>query len=130
MQRGVLKGILWHQGEGDSSESESPQYENRLIELIKALRADLADKVPFVAATLGDFFVEGNPQGRVINETLLRIPRLVQGTACVDSSGLRDKGDSLHFNAASARELGRRYAEAMLRLKSQLKDPGAPRLRP
>jgi hypothetical protein len=33
------------------------------------------------------------------------------------SKGLKDKGDVLHFDAASQRELGRRYAAEMIRLQ-------------
>jgi hypothetical protein len=37
--------------------------------------------------------------------------------ALVTAEGLTHKGDTLHFDAASARELGRRYAEQMKRLQ-------------
>jgi hypothetical protein len=37
----------------------------------------------------------------------------------VASDGLKDKGDFVHFDAASQREFGRRYAHAFLQL-----DPG------
>jgi hypothetical protein len=33
--------------------------------------------------------------------------------ACVKSGDLKDKGDKLHYDNASARELGRRYAAAI-----------------
>ena len=36
----------------------------------------------------------------------------------VSSEGLAHKGDSLHFSAAAARTLGRRYAEAYLALET------------
>ena len=50
MQAGVLKGILWHQGESDLG---NPGYGKRLTELIERLRKDLsAPNVPFVASEL------------------------------------------------------------------------------
>lgn len=117
---GVLKGILWHQGESDSNEKDAELYEDRLVELINTLRKELkAPDVPFIAATLGDFVVEGNPHARVVNEALRRIPQQVKNAACVDSSGLEHKGDNVHFSAESARELGRRYSKAMIRLLTQ-----------
>ena len=42
--------------------------------------------------------------------------RDVPGVAYVSAEGLEDRGDQLHFSAASARELGRRYAAAYLGL--------------
>jgi hypothetical protein len=120
MMSGVLKGILWHQGESDSNENDAALYEDRLVELIDTLRMELnAPEAPFIAAALGDFVVEGNPHARVVNEALRRIPQRVENTAYVDSSGLEHKGDSVHFSAESARELGRRYSKAMIRLLTQ-----------
>jgi hypothetical protein len=40
----------------------------------------------------------------------------MRNVAYVSSDGLRDKGDTLHFDAASARALGERYARAYLQL--------------
>jgi hypothetical protein len=36
----------------------------------------------------------------------------------VSAEGLKHKGDKIHFDSASFRELGKRYAEAFLRLRS------------
>jgi len=118
MKHGVLKGILWHQGESDSNGDDAELYEDRLVALIDVLRTDLGTPdVPFVVATLGDYFIENHPEGKIVNEALRRIPQRVKHTACVDATGLEHKGDNVHFNSSAARELGRRYAEAMLRLQ-------------
>ena len=52
MKDGVLKGILWHQGEGDAgSEEKAKSYGERLAGMVKDLRTDLGvGEVPFVAA--------------------------------------------------------------------------------
>ncbi|MFD1875612.1 sialate O-acetylesterase [Hymenobacter bucti] len=42
---------------------------------------------------------------------------MVPHAALVSSEGLADKGDKLHFDAASASELGRHYATPMLALQ-------------
>ena len=42
--------------------------------------------------------------------------RTVPHVAYVSSDGLRDKGDTLHFDAASQRLFGERYARAYLAL--------------
>jgi hypothetical protein len=116
-RNGLLKGILWHQGESDSNEHDAERYLGRLEALIARLRSALhAPGAPFVAGTLGDFVLVRNPWAQVVNDALLDLPRRVERTACVKAEGLEHKGDDLHFDAASARELGRRYAEAMIQL--------------
>ena len=118
MKHGTLKGILWHQGESDSNESNAELYEDRLVKLIDTLRMDLGvPDVPFIAGTLGDFVVENHPEANIVNKAIRRIPQRVEHTACVDSKSMEHKGDNVHFSAESARELGRRYAEAMIRLQ-------------
>jgi hypothetical protein len=44
------------------------------------------------------------------------IAATVPHVAYVSSNGLRDKGDTLHFDAASQRLFGERYARAYLAL--------------
>ena len=53
----------------------------------------------------------------ISNEQIAQIPTLVKNSAVVESSGLKHKGDVVHFDSASLRELGRRYAQAMQELQ-------------
>ncbi|MBN1290354.1 MAG: sialate O-acetylesterase [Candidatus Latescibacteria bacterium] len=118
LKDGVLKGILWHQGEGDSNEESAGLYEQRLAEFITILRNDLGSQdVPFIAGELGQFFLKDRPEANIVNEALKRLPERVNNTAFVSSQGLTPKDDGVHFDTESARELGRRYAEAMMRLE-------------
>ena len=117
MKKGVLKGILWHQGESDSNEENADLYGDRLAAFINTLRTDLGmPDVPFIGATLGDFIVEKHSEAGVVNNALRQLPHQVKFAACIESEGLKHKGDGVHFDSASARELGRRYAAAMIRL--------------
>jgi peptidoglycan/xylan/chitin deacetylase (PgdA/CDA1 family) len=112
MQKGELKGILWHQGESDNDAEKSKIYFEKLKELVANLRRDLnAPHLPFVAGEIGHFNKE-----HYINTIVNRLPDEVEYTAVVSSEGLVDKGDHLHFDSASARELGKRYAQAMHQL--------------
>ena len=118
MQSGVLKGIIWHQGESDSKPEKIQVYQTKLEKLIADFRRDSGEeKLPFVVAKLGDFYVERNPNAESINKILANIPGIVENSACVDVSGLTHKGDVLHFGTKSSRELGRRYAEQMIKLE-------------
>lgn len=114
MKDGVLKGILWHQGESDSKTGLAEQYKSKLIELINTLRKDLATPdVPFVAGELGEFYFTERPLAENINKALHSISKEVKNTACVSAKGLTPMDDTVHFNANSARELGWRFAEGM-----------------
>ena len=49
-----------------------------------------------------------------MNELLLNKTRESAHLFLVSSEGLASKGDSIHFDSASLRELGRRYARAIM----------------
>jgi hypothetical protein len=118
MQDGVIKGVIWHQGESDSKPDKVKVYHAKLEELITRFRQDLSNEyLPFVVAKLGDFYVAKNPNAEPINKILERVPDIVKNTACVDVSGLTHKGDVVHFDTKSSRELGRRYAEKMIKIE-------------
>ena len=115
---GVLKGILWHQGEGDQAPEDAKAYPKRLLDLVKRLRKDLgAPDVPFVAGELGEFLDE---RRHGVNDAMKRAMLALRHTAWVSSAGLKHKGDKVHFSATGARELGRRYAHAI----AVLQQPG------
>jgi hypothetical protein len=128
LQSGTLKGILWHQGESDSTAELAPVYEARLHDLIARFRAELrAPAVPFIAGQLGRFadapWTEHRSRVDAGHRTL---PRVVPYTAFVGSDGLTHKGDKVHFDAESYRELGRRYADAWLTLAREKAGAPAP----
>jgi hypothetical protein len=113
MKSGHLAGILWHQGESDSAPEKAATYVERFTALIASLRADLdAADVPVIVGETGRFRADA----AAINAALARVPASVPRCAFVSSENLTDKGDKLHFDAASQRELGRRYAQAWTEL--------------
>jgi hypothetical protein len=118
MESGTLKGILWHQGESDSTAALAPKYEAKLHDLIARLRAELrAPDVPFVVGQLGKFADSPWTEFRTQVDAAQRaLPQKVPHTAFVSAEGLKHKGDKTHFEADSYREFGRRYAKAYLSL--------------
>lgn len=128
MKDGTLKGIIWHQGESDTSSKELAEtYGARLKKMIADLRADLhAPDLPVVIGELGQFVIHRTngkplPLAAVVDAALLDLPNHVPLTACVSSKGLKDKGDQLHFDSPSQREFGRRYADLMWKLQQSQK---------
>lgn len=113
---GVLKGIIWHQGESDRG--ASAQYGAWLTELIQRLRKDLSvADVPFVAGELTPFKEDSAISTKKFNEVVQGLSGKIKAYGCVQSSGLQDKGDKLHYSAEAARELGKRYAGRMIELQ-------------
>lgn len=115
---GVIKGIIFHQGETNTADPEWPGKVKALYErLLSDLGLDAAD-VPFVAgevlsAESGGICAAHNP---LVNS----LPEVIPGARVVSSAGLPGQPDGLHFTSAAYRELGRRYAAAMLDARSQL----------
>lgn len=119
---GVVKGILWHQGESDSKKELTEAYEVKLKKVFLQFRSDLNDSdLPIVLGTLGDFLVNKNPYAGIINKSITTVASQLSFSGLADASGLTDAGDRLHFNAASSRALGERYAQALLQIKKNNK---------
>jgi hypothetical protein len=107
---GTLKGILWHQGEGDRNNSN---YLTLLSALIADLRSELGN-VPFIAGQLSQDRGDGNNDS--FNSNIQGLPTLVSNTSVVLSDGLTTT-DETHFDSTSQRTLGRRYAAKMLEME-------------
>lgn len=117
MKYGVLKGILWHQGEANSSNfQDSPGYIFLLRQLIQSIRT--AFNMPRLPVTLGElgYF---RPAFMNFNAMLKAVPDSIAFTNVVSAKGLQHKGDHVHFNTESARELGKRFAEGMKALQQR-----------
>lgn len=115
---GVLKGILWHQGESDCKPELAPAYEAKLHDLVRRFRELVkAPDVPFIAGQMGRFpDVPWTPEIETVDRAHQTLPEKVPGCAFVSADGLNHKGDKIHFDSPAYRELGRRYAEAWLKL--------------
>jgi predicted TIM-barrel fold metal-dependent hydrolase len=115
LRSGTLKGVLWHQGEGDQQDADA--YLEKLQTLVGNLRADFNDpNLPFIAGQIH--------KGPAINAQIAKLPETTHSTAFVSSDGLATT-DGTHFDTRSQLLLGARYAEEMIRLQAAL--PAAPK---
>ncbi|MGD1979254.1 MAG: sialate O-acetylesterase [Akkermansiaceae bacterium] len=106
---GTLKGILWHQGESNSSRADI--YPGQLKALVENLRKDLGvANLPFVAGEI--------KEGEKINAGIAKLPTMVPHTGVASSKGLKTM-DRWHFDAPSMISLGERYATEMLKLQKK-----------
>jgi hypothetical protein len=114
-QFGVIKGILWHQGESDANEKGIPLYKERLATLFTKFRADVGNNsLPILLGELGSFS-KTPEQFKSINKTIHEYSLQDKNTTVISTGDLKDKGDSLHFNSKGQRMMGRRFAEAYLK---------------
>ncbi|HET6556328.1 MAG TPA: sialate O-acetylesterase [Prolixibacteraceae bacterium] len=111
---GVIKGILLHQGESNTGDSQWPAKVKRIYtHLMNDLALDPA-KVPLLAGE-----VVNADQGGVcasMNSIIATLPKSLPNSYVISSKGCTDGTDNLHFNSAGYRELGKRYANKMLSL--------------
>jgi len=111
---GVIKGILLHQGESNTGDSQWP---SKVKKIYNNLITDLAldpTKVPLLAGE-----VVNADQGGVcasMNSIIAKLPQTITNSYVISSSKCTDAADNLHFNSAGYREIGKRYANKMLSL--------------
>lgn len=112
---GVIKGILLHQGETNEGDPQWPSYVEAIYNnMLKDLSLE-ADEVPLLAGE-----VVHADQGGIcasMNEIIDQLPETVPTAYVISSQGCSVREDSVHFNSAGVRELGKRYAEKMLLLQ-------------
>jgi hypothetical protein len=105
---GVIRGIIFHQGESDTGQSV---WADEVREMVTDLRTDLGlGDVPFIAGELlyGGCCASHNP---IIN----RLPDVITNTAVISASGLMG-ADTAHFDLAGQREFGARYGQKMIEM--------------
>jgi hypothetical protein len=117
-QRGPIAGMIFHQGESDSGQQDWP---TRVKNTVDRLRADLGiGEVPFVAGEL--LYSPAGCCGNGHNPLINQLPNIISNAAVARADGFTpvpasvDTFGNLHFDLASQREFGRRYAQAMLQL--------------
>jgi hypothetical protein len=113
MKKGKITGVIWLQGESDSNPKASAVYLSKLEELIARVRKETDNpKLPFIVGELGTY----RTNYKLINDQLHLLPTKVRFTGYVTSEKLVHKGDTTHFDSASATEYGYRFANGMLKV--------------
>lgn len=107
----TIKGIIWHQGEGDNSAAASALYLQELRRLVTDLRTDLGDStIFFIAGEVGTW----NGRGENVNPQIRKVKDIIANADFVRSTGLTsmnlDRNDP-HFDTFSQRVFGGRYAD-------------------
>ena len=116
-QYGVIKGILWHQGESDAHPPFISHYEDNLRILIGKFREIAGDgSLPVFIGELGRYAEPASRGARwdSINVQKREYVSSDKNSYLISSAGLTERGDNTHFNSSSQRELGKRFADQFL----------------
>jgi hypothetical protein len=115
-QNGIIKGILWHQGESDANENDILLHKERLGLLFSKFRAAIGNnKLPVLLGELGSF--SENPVNfNLINKAIHDYAAEDKNSAVISTKDLKDKGDHLHFDSKGQRTMGKRFAKAYLKV--------------
>lgn len=139
---GILRGILWHQGEADSDTMACAElYAQNLTELIASLRTNIAQDargavargstsdVPFIAGTMskgedsrgsqlpfGEAKLLVDSAHRTISTLVPTMTNFVNNDDLVPPAYACGEGSCVHFGADAYREMGIRYYESLMAL--------------
>ena len=110
-QDGVIKGIIFHQGETNAGDGNWPNnvkkvYDNIISDL------GLGSDIPFLA---GEVLRSGSSAGA--NNNIAKLPQLSKNFYVISSEGFNQAlgdGQNVHFTSQEYRDFGARYAEKMI----------------
>lgn len=111
-QDGVIKGILLHQGETNTGQSEWPSYVKKIYEDILSDLSLSAESVPLIA---GEVLAAEGSCCSSMNTIINTLPQTIPTSYVISSEGCGGM-DNAHFNSEGYRILGKRYAVKMLSL--------------
>jgi len=119
-ERGVIKGIIWHQGEDDTGQQDWPILVNQYVTALRTELGIVASEVPFIAGELP--YTGGsashNPLVQQIDD-VVENGHWVSAGPMTNGTVLGDRGDQIHWSTESVIEMGKRYAAKMLEVQAQ-----------
>jgi hypothetical protein len=105
---GVIKGILFHQGESDNGQTA---WVGKVAGMVNDLRTDLGlGNVPFLA---GELLYSGCCAAH--NPVIAMLPGQITNASVISAMGLSGM-DEAHFDLAGQRSFGQRYGERMIQV--------------
>lgn len=119
---GNIRGVFWHQGEGETSPDGIKNYNDNMKLFISSIRRDLKKKdLPFVQAQIGHTTLpqcsnqETEDNWQRVRELQRKLPEIIPNVSTVSTANSYLQ-DLIHIDAQSHEELGRTMAEEMYRM--------------
>ena len=121
-EEGVIKGIIFHQGETDAGNGQWPSKGKNVYDnIIKDL--GLGSDIPFLA---GEVLRSGVSSGA--NNNIAKLPQQSKNFYVVSSEGFNQAlgdGQNVHFTSQEYRDFGKRYGEKMIEVLGDKIKPAA-----
>lgn len=119
MRTSRLVGIIWHQGESNST-TDPALYREMLLTFFTSLRRDLGiPNLPIIAGEISECCSDAwyvSKAAPTLNRIYHRLEWELPHFALASARGLTLKDDGIHFNSVSLREFGLRYLEKYINL--------------
>ena len=117
---GVIKGIIFHQGETDEGDGDWPGKVKKVYDrLVKDIGLD--ENIPFFA---GEVPYQGSSKGT--NNNIRKLPDQSKNFYLVSAEGLNDLDFMrIHFSSQGYRDFGKRYAEKVMEVLGDKLNPVA-----
>lgn len=113
-QDGVIKGILLHQGETNTGNTEWPLYVQKIYDnMLTDLSLD-AKSTPLLAGEVVG--AEAGGCCSTMNPIINKLPETIPTAHVISSEGCDVQEDKAHFTSEGYRIMGRRYGAKMLSL--------------
>ena len=114
-QYGIIKGMLWHQGESNTGTKSHIDYKNKLESFFTKLRTDLQQPdMPIYLGPLGLYLTPYSfPYRDAINKDIKELSQTGNKIYLVKTSDFTHLKDTIHFDSRSQRLMGKRFAKAV-----------------
>ncbi|MCR2005284.1 sialate O-acetylesterase [Bacteroides acidifaciens] len=115
-QSGVIKGILFHQGE---SGGKTDNWPKEVEKIYNDLLVDLNLKSESVPLLVGELLYQD--QGGIcwgMNDIIATLPNVIENAHVISAEGCTGQ-DNFHFTSVGYRKLGIRYGEKMIELNNK-----------
>jgi len=115
-KHGIIKAILWHQGENDGNQNDVRNYKFKLSKLFTEFRKIVGnDTLPILIGELG-IFPNTPIEYSEINKIIYEYALTDNYIKIIRTNDLKDKEDNLHFNSESQRIMGQRFSDKYLEM--------------
>lgn len=120
-QIGTLKAVLWHQGESNADSTRFPHYKEDLKTMFSLIRRYANNEhLPILTGHLGSYAVPDKKalQWKRLNRIISEVVKEDDYAWLIETSDLTCNLDRIHFDTASQRLLGIRFANLFLKIIS------------
>lgn len=117
-----IAGMLWHQGESDTSEKRAPHYEANLSRFIRDIRMTFGEELVFVIGQISQQQFKKTKQG--ISQVMKAQKRVadtteLNGLVSTQNIPVDLPNNRIHFGTEGQLLLGELYSQEMLRILGQ-----------